>query len=142
MFVHYKELNAAGDTRENLDHFEYAILDILKDMNLYQSLKTDAQRVEKIITERHVAYWDHLKNGEGKILVDPDTYAQCQAIVEEIKSKDNVMSVMGYRPEFGQDIKLQNEIMDAFNNLGGSVKKKEEIHKKAESSKSLGTVRR
>lgn len=110
LFVHYKELNAAGDPRENLEDFEHAILDILKDMNLYQSLKTDAQRIEKIITERHVAYWDHLKNGEGKILVDPDTYAQCQAIVEEIKSKDNVMSVMGYRPEFGDDIKLQNEI--------------------------------
>jgi small subunit ribosomal protein S7 len=46
------------------------------------------------------------------------------------------------RPGKNIIIKLQNEIMDAFNNLGGSIKKKEEIHKKAESSKSLGSVRK
>lgn len=110
LFEHYKELRDAGDPREHLEHFEHAILDILRDMNLYQNLKTDAQRIEKIITERHVAYWEHLKNGDGKILVDPAIYEQCNAIVDEIKSKDDVMFVMGYRPDFGQDIKLQNEI--------------------------------
>lgn len=39
----------------------------------------------------------------------------------------------------GKDIviKLQNEIIDASNNLGSAVKRKEDIHKRAESNKTL-----
>lgn len=46
------------------------------------------------------------------------------------------------RPGKNIVVKLQNEIIDASNNIGSSVKKKEEIHKKAESSKSLVSLRR
>jgi len=110
LFNHFKELNASGDPRIHLEHFEHAILDILKDMNLYQSLKTDAQRIEKIINEKHVSYWEYLKKAEGKVIVDPTVYEQCSAVVEEIKTNDYVMKVMGYRPDFEQDLKVQNEI--------------------------------
>lgn len=110
LFNHYKELNAAGDPRVHLEHFEHAIIDILKDMNLYQSLKTDAQRIEKIINEKHVSYWEYLKKAEGKQIVDPTVYEQCTAVVEEIKANNIVMHIMGYRPSFGQDLKIQNEI--------------------------------
>jgi hypothetical protein len=110
LYNHYKELNTAGDPRVHLEHFEHAILDILKDMNLYQSLKTDAQRIEKIIIEKHVSYWEYLKNAEGKQIVDPTVYEQCVAVVEEIKANDVVMKVMGYRPDYGQDLKIQNEV--------------------------------
>lgn len=37
--------------------------------------------------------------------------------------------------------KLGNEILDASNNTGNSVKKKEEIHKMAESNKAFSTLR-
>lgn len=37
--------------------------------------------------------------------------------------------------------KLGNEIIDASNNIGNSVKKKEEIHKMAESNKAFTTIR-
>ena len=37
--------------------------------------------------------------------------------------------------------KLQNEILDAYNNIGNSVKRKEEIHKMAEANKAFATVR-
>jgi hypothetical protein len=110
LYNHYKELNAAGDPRVHLEHFELAIIDILKDMNLYQSLKTNAQRIEKIINEKHVSYWEYLKNAEGKQIVDPTVYEQCTAVVEEIKANNIVMHIMGYRPSFGQDIKIQNEV--------------------------------
>jgi small subunit ribosomal protein S7 len=46
------------------------------------------------------------------------------------------------RPGKNIVIKLQNEIIDASNNIGNSVKKKEDLHKKAESSKSLGNIKR
>ncbi|MGI9214973.1 MAG: 30S ribosomal protein S7 [Gammaproteobacteria bacterium] len=37
--------------------------------------------------------------------------------------------------------KLQNEIIDASNNVGNSVKKKEEIHKMAEANKTFTTLK-
>lgn len=37
--------------------------------------------------------------------------------------------------------KLGNEIIDASNNIGNSVKKKEEIHKNAEANKAFTTIR-
>lgn len=37
--------------------------------------------------------------------------------------------------------KLQNEIMDAYNNIGNSVKKKEEIHKMAEANKAFSSIK-
>lgn len=38
-------------------------------------------------------------------------------------------------------IKLQNEILDAYNNTGNAVKKKEEIHKSAEANKAFSTLK-
>jgi small subunit ribosomal protein S7 len=37
--------------------------------------------------------------------------------------------------------KLQNEIIDAYNNIGNSVKKKDEIHKTAEANKAFTMLR-
>lgn len=45
------------------------------------------------------------------------------------------------RPGKNMIIKLGNEIIDAYNNTGNSVKRKEEIHKMAESNKAFTTLR-
>nr|YP_007517021.1 ribosomal protein S7 [Euglena viridis]AEY70794.1 ribosomal protein S7 [Euglena viridis] len=45
------------------------------------------------------------------------------------------------RPGKNMIIKLGNEILDAYNNTGNSVKKKEEIHKMAEANKAFTTIR-
>lgn len=45
------------------------------------------------------------------------------------------------RPGKDMITKLGNEILDAYNNTGSSVKKKEEIHKMAESNKAFTTLR-
>ena len=37
--------------------------------------------------------------------------------------------------------KLQNEIIDAYNNIGNSIKKKEEIHKMAEANKAFSSMK-
>lgn len=51
--------------------------------------------------------------------------------------------VKSARKRPGKDMisKLGNEILDAFNNTGSSVKKKEEIHRIAESNKAFTTIR-
>jgi small subunit ribosomal protein S7 len=45
------------------------------------------------------------------------------------------------RPGKNMVTKLGNEILDAYNNVGNSVKKKEEIHKMAEANKAFSTLR-
>jgi hypothetical protein len=110
IFNHYKELKKEGDTRENLEEFAEAILDVLKDVNLYQSLKTDGQRVEKMIIPKHVAYWDYLKKAEGRTVIDQDVYDFCKAVVEKITSTVSVMDVMGYFSDSFSQLEKHNEI--------------------------------
>lgn len=45
------------------------------------------------------------------------------------------------RPGRSMIIKLGNEIIDAYNNTGSAVKKKEELHKQAESNKSFASFK-
>ena len=45
------------------------------------------------------------------------------------------------RPGKNMVTKLGNEILDAYNNTGNSIKKKEEIHKMAEANKAFSTLR-
>jgi len=110
LFAHYKELKSSGDARKDLHEFSNAIVDILVDMNLYQSLKTDAQRLDKIITEDHVAYWDYMKKAEGRTVIDHDTHAFATAVVDKIKSKPVVMDVMGFFGDSMNGVTKQNEI--------------------------------
>lgn len=109
LLVHYKDLKAHGDTRTELHEFNDAILDILRDMNLYQSLKTDAQRLEKMVTSRHEEYWRYLTSMEGKIVVGQDTYDFCKAVVDKITSNPVVMDRMGYFGDSFNGITKENE---------------------------------
>lgn len=45
------------------------------------------------------------------------------------------------RPGRGMINKLTNEILDAYNNTGNAIKKKEEMHKKAEANKAFSNIR-
>jgi small subunit ribosomal protein S7 len=45
------------------------------------------------------------------------------------------------RPGKSMITKLGNEIIDAYNNTGNSIKKKEEIHKMAEANKAFASLR-
>lgn len=45
------------------------------------------------------------------------------------------------RNEKNMVAKLQNEIMDSYNNIGNSIKKKEEIHKMAEANKAFTVLK-
>jgi hypothetical protein len=103
-------LKREGDTRESLEEFAEAILDVLKDVNLYQSLKTDGQRVEKMIIPKHVAYWEYLKKAEGRTVIDQDVYDFCKAVVEKITSTVSVMDVMGYFSDSFSQLEKHNEI--------------------------------
>jgi hypothetical protein len=95
VYRHHVELAQNGDTRTELAEFDQAILDVMVDMNYFQNLKTDAQRLDKIITPEAVSYWEFLKTKGDKSLVDPETYKFCQDAVEIIKTNKQVCNLIG-----------------------------------------------
>ena len=109
---HYKEIkrNNPEDTREELVEFQGAILDILTDMKLYQTLKTDSQRIEKIAIEKNVAYWEYLKKAEGRTVIDFDLHKFATAVVDKIKNTVSVIEVMGFFEDFLKPVTKLNEV--------------------------------
>jgi hypothetical protein len=95
VFNHYKELSQNGDDRTELAQFDKAILDVMEDMNYFQNLKTDQQRIDKIITPEAVSYWEFLKTKGSKTLIDPETYKFCNDAVEIIKTNDTICRLIG-----------------------------------------------
>jgi len=77
---------------ETLDLCEIQALESLKTLNLFQSLKTDEQRLKKVITEDNAPYWKFLSNTNVDV-VDQDTVAKCTEMVETIKENKDVMSL-------------------------------------------------
>lgn len=68
------------------------ILKALESENLYQTLKEDSKRLEKIQTPENDVYWQFL-NSSVLDVVDPDTLARCQEQVDIIKSNKDVMAL-------------------------------------------------
>lgn len=78
----------------DLDKVEdFVILDSLKHMNLYQSLKTDEQRIEKIRTEDNKPYWSFLNNPLVDV-VDQETLERMQEKVEILKANPDITDVL------------------------------------------------
>jgi hypothetical protein len=100
VYRHYVELSRNGDKREKLEDFQNAI-DIMKDMAYHQSLKTDQQRIDKVLTSEAFSYWNFLKTRGNKTLVDQDTYNFCFSAVEIIKTNKEVCQLIGcYTTDF------------------------------------------
>ncbi len=110
LHAHYDILKSEGDTREDLHEFAPAILDILADMNLYQSLKTDAQRLEKVITEKNVDYWDYIRKAKGRTVIDQPTLDFAKQVKDKITANPAVMDVMGFFGNMVNGIEHHNEI--------------------------------
>jgi hypothetical protein len=79
---------------ESMSSFQSEILDILKDINFHQRLKTDEQRLEKILTEDAIAYFEFLKNRSGKDIIDEDMYTKAKESVEMIRNNQLAMDAL------------------------------------------------
>lgn len=95
VFYHHTELKRSGDPREKLEEFDGAILDVMKDMNYHQSLKTDQQRLDKILVPEAYNYWSFLQLKGDKTLVDQETYDFCKTAVELVKTNKDVCKLIG-----------------------------------------------
>ena len=83
-----------GNNTLLLDDYSQDILTQLLTANLYQSLKTDQQRIEKILTEENKEYFEFLKKSLEKTIVDEPTLNGCKVQVEILKSNSDVRALL------------------------------------------------
>jgi len=106
----YEIMKADGKSEMDgtfMDH----ILDVLKEQNLYQSLKTDDQRIDKMTTTKNIKYLDYKFQAEKKTVVDQDMYDFAKNTVETIKSNSKLMDLMGFnRDSLTTNVKQHNEL--------------------------------
>jgi hypothetical protein len=95
VFTHAQELQANGDQRTEFTEYSDAVLDVLRDINLHQSLKTDQQRIDKMYTPEAMNYWDFLKAKGSKTLIDQETYEFCKTGVDLIKMNKQICDLIG-----------------------------------------------
>lgn len=103
-----QEINGA-----NLELKDYTveIISFLKQANLHQSLKTDAQRIDKIVTPEHVIYFEFLKNSAGKSVLDHDTLNSCKDSIDILKANENVRALLQL------DRDLNDKSVEVYNEL-------------------------
>jgi len=94
------------------------ILNTLKEINLHQSLKTDDQRLSKIITEETISYFEFLKSKGNRDLIDSETLQRCNEAVTLLKADSKVCELLGlYRSEM-ENIDMFNEIELSSDKVG------------------------
>lgn len=93
-----------------LEDFSNPILDILKDENLFQTLKTDTQRLEKIITPKNAMYWHFLKSSPGKTIIDQEQYDYANKMVGKITSNSHILELMGFFADSMSNVSKWNEM--------------------------------
>lgn len=96
-----------------LENYTVEILEYLKEIKLHQSLKTDQQRLDKILTDDAKSYFEFLKVKGNKDLLDSDTMQRCNEAVDILRSNSKVCDLLGLLISELDNVDLYNE--KAFN---------------------------
>jgi len=94
VFYHHNQLVKQGDDRQKLDEYPDTVIDVMKEMNYHQSLKTDQQRLDKVLTTEAYNYWNFLKMKGNKTLIDQETYDYCKNAVDMIKTNQDLCKLI------------------------------------------------
>ena len=106
-----------GNNSLNLQDYSQDILTQLLTANLYQNLKTDQQRLDKILTEEHKEYFEFLKNSLDKSVVDQPTLDGCKAQVEILKTNKEIRALLALdKAEEDTHIESYNELFVKVDN--------------------------
>jgi hypothetical protein len=98
-----------GNDSLELSDFANEILNQLLVINLHQSLKTDAQRIDKILTEQNKEYFNFLKAKQNKTVIDQKTLDACKESVECLKNNNIVKQLLQLDQANNPDIRVLNE---------------------------------
>jgi hypothetical protein len=87
----------------NLEDFKDEIISYLEEINLHQSLKTDEQRLKKILSDQNESYFKFLKEKQGKTIVDNDIVNQATESVRVLKGDPEICELL----QLNQDSELE-----------------------------------
>lgn len=99
-----------GDHKE-LRHYGSEILQALQVMNLHQSLKTDAQRIDKIVNEESESYWGYLIKKGSRTVVDQETLTRCNESVTLIRRNGKICDLLGLCNAEGKEVHNEEMIV-------------------------------
>lgn len=106
----YPEIIDETGVIENLENIRLALLDILKDENLYQTLKTDDQRIDKIMTSKNMEYLHFLIKSKYKTMVDKSMVTFADRVRDAFVSNPTVASIMALNDFDRSRVKAYNEL--------------------------------
>ena len=93
-----------------LGNYTVEIIEVLQEIKLHQSLKTDTQRIDKIVTEESKSYFEFLKIKGGKDLLDEETMKRCNEAVTAIRNNELCSGLLGL-------VRHEMENLDVFNEI-------------------------
>ena len=107
----FKQHLTLSNNTLSLTDYEDEILIQLSTINLHQALKTDQQRLDKIITEENISYFEFLKESLGKTVLDQETLNSCKERLEVLKQNRDVRSLLQLDgAEEDEHIVVRNEL--------------------------------
>lgn len=104
-----KYYTTMGNDTLCLEDFPNEILTQLLTINLHQSLKTDQQRLDKMLTDQNKEYFNFLKAKENKTVIDQVTLDNCKVSVECLRNNVTVRALLQLDADKNQNIKILNE---------------------------------
>ena len=93
-----------------LEDFPTDILNQLLVNNLYQSLKTDAQRLDKILTDNNKEHFTFLKIKESKTVIDASVKSKAEESLISLKADDRVMGLLQLGHDNSNGVTVYNEV--------------------------------
>jgi len=101
----------------NLEDYSQEMLTYLFEINLHQSLKTDQQRLDKILTDENNEYFEFLKLSLGKTVIDQIILDNCKISLEVIKSNSDVRALLQLdKIQEDNEIEVYNELVISIHN--------------------------
>ena len=95
-----------------LEDYSKDILTHLLTINLHQSLKTDQQRLDKILTDENNEYFEFLKLSLGKTVIDQIILDNCKKSLDVIKANDDVRALLQLdKSQENDEIEVYNELI-------------------------------
>lgn len=95
---------------KKLKDYPDLILDIMKEIEYFQNLKTDQQRLEKIVTPESGTYWDIMLVQDTKTVIDQATYDYCKSATDVIKMMPKVNELLGLSDTYNNQVEVFNEL--------------------------------
>jgi hypothetical protein len=107
----FKIFDSQPDRDLVLKDFSTEILNLMVGLDWYQKLKTDEQRLAKVLTPDNDSYFKFLNDKQGKSVIDPVIYANTKLAVDEIKKNKYICDLMQIETERADGIEVYNELM-------------------------------